>query len=354
LENKPLNIARALWWEEDVLYLLDQTRLPTEELVLEIRNQAELVNAIQALSIRGAPALGIAGAYGILLTASDWKQSSEPPDWPALRKELEPLMNARPTAVNLRWAIERVLRQALDAAPATRHDAYRLLVQAARDLHEEDEERCRRIGEHGAALLKDSGRIITHCNTGALATGGIGTALGVIYAAVMQGKAVQVYADETRPLLQGARLTAWELQRAHIPVTVLTDGMAAALMQQESIDCVIVGADRIAANGDTANKIGTYQLAVAARFHDVSFYVAAPTSTIDLDLDSGRQIPIEMRSGEEVLSLQGVRTAPEDVDAYAPAFDVTPARLISAIITDLGVLFPPYNLKESLGKRREL
>lgn len=351
--NDTLNIAKALWWEQDTLYLLDQTRLPAEEKVLEIRNQRDLVTAIQALSIRGAPALGIAGAYGVLITAAEWKHSSGPPEWTDLRKALKPLLHARPTAVNLQWAIERCLNRSIDSTPSTESAAYQILFQEALAIHKEDQRRCDAIGEYGAALLGTNNRVITHCNTGALATGGIGTALGVIYSAVRQGKQVRVYADETRPLLQGARLTAWELQRAQIPVTVLTDGMAAALMQRQSIDCVIVGADRIATNGDTANKIGTYQLAVSAHFHHVPFYVAAPTSTIDLQLASGDQIPIEMRAPEEILALNDIFIAPKGVDAYSPAFDVTPSTLITGIITDEGIAYPPYDLKQYLKGRLE-
>jgi len=348
LESNALNIANALWWEEDTLCLLDQTRLPAEEVTLHITEVSELIEAIRKLSVRGAPAIGIAGAYGVVLAARPWKESSHPPDWEQLTSEISALREARPTAVNLSWAIDRMIRTVSSAHPPSRGAAYDAFLAEAKNIHEEDEERCRRIGEHGAALLSETSQVITHCNTGALATGGIGTALGVIYAAVMQGRQVQVYADETRPLLQGARLTAWELQRANIPVTVMTDGMAASLMDQQPIDAVIVGADRIAVNGDTANKIGTYQLALTAHSHNVPFYVAAPTSTIDPDLETGREIPIEIRGKSEVVRWGNLQTAPEGVDVYAPAFDVTPNRYISAIITDRGVVRPPYNLRSIL------
>lgn len=341
--NRDLNIARALWWENNTLHLLDQTQLPEKEIVLHIRDVPHLIEAIKALSIRGAPALGIAGAYGTVLAASEWEGSTAPPDWDQLQQKVGPLISARPTAVNLGWAVNRMIARGRETGPTTSGNAYRLLEQEAVAIHREDEERCKKIGRNGAELLADSGQVITHCNTGALATGGIGTALGVIYSAVMHGKSVRVYADETRPLLQGARLTAWELQRAGIPVTVMSDGMGAALMQQEPINCVIVGADRIANNGDTANKIGTYHLAIAAQAHNVPFYVAAPTSTIDTTIESGNDIPIEIRGEEEVLSWREIQTAPENVPAYAPAFDVTPAAYIAAIITDIGIAYPPFN-----------
>ncbi len=346
--NRELNIARALWWEDDTLHLLDQTQLPEKEVILHIQEVNHLIGAIKALAIRGAPALGIAGAYGTVLAASEWKGSSAPPDWDQLRQKIGPLISARPTAVNLEWAVNRMIARGRDAGSVISDNAYRFLEQEAVALHREDEERCKKIGQNGAELLADSGQVITHCNTGALATGGIGTALGVIYSAVMQGKSVRVFADETRPLLQGARLTAWELHRAGIPVTVMSDGMGAALMQQEHINCVLVGADRIANNGDTANKIGTYHLAIAAKAHHVPFYVAAPTSTIDLTIESGDDIPIEIRGKEEVLSWRTMQTAPENVSAYAPAFDVTPAAYITAIITDIGVAYPPFNFRTFL------
>ena len=352
LANENLNIARALWWEGSILKMLDQTQLPENEVVLEISEIPDLISAIKRLSVRGAPALGVAGAYGTVLAARPWENSKQTPDWHSLETDLQPLMDARPTAVNLRWAIQRVLDAAKARNPATAAGAYDLLESEAITLHREDEERCRKIGEYGADLLSDQPKIITHCNTGALATGGIGTALGVIYAAAMHGKAVEVYADETRPLLQGARLTAWELRRAEIPVHVMTDGMAASLMQRESIDAVIVGADRIAANGDTANKIGTYQLAIAARAHEVPFYVAAPTSTIDLSVESGEEIPIEIRDGAEVISWGNIRTVPDGIDVYSPAFDVTPATYIHSIITDIGVISPPYDLRRFLSQKQ--
>jgi methylthioribose-1-phosphate isomerase len=245
LENSSLNIPRTIWWENDAVHLLDQTQLPKKEEILTIRDADALIDAIKRLSVRGAPALGIAGAYGVLLIASGWQHDKAKPRWTELREAVNPLRESRPTAVNLAWAIDRVILAAESQQPSTMESAYSLMQQEAAEIHIEDEERCKKIGMHGAEVLSESANVITHCNAGALATGGIGTALGVIYAAVMQGKQVHVYSDETRPLLQGARLTAWELQRANIPVTVMTDGMAASLMHQRSIDAVVVGADRI-------------------------------------------------------------------------------------------------------------
>lgn len=352
LENNTLNVPRAIWWENHAVHLLDQTLLPKKEEILTIRDVDALISAIKRLSVRGAPALGIAGAYGVLLVASDWRDNESQPNWAGLRDAANPLRESRPTAVNLSWAIDRVLLAAESQQPSTRAAAYSIMQQEAVDIHLDDEERCKKIGTHGAEVLSGSANVITHCNAGALATGGIGTALGVIYAAVMQGKQVHVYSDETRPLLQGARLTAWELQRANIPVTIMTDGMAASLMHHRTIDAVVVGADRIANNGDTANKIGTYQLALAAQAHDIPFYVAAPTSTIDTSLPSGDDIPIEMRERDEVIRWGDIQTAPSNVDVYSPAFDVTPARLINGIITDVGIAKPPVNFQEFLRNAR--
>jgi len=348
--NEFSQIPRALWWEDHRLFLLDQTRLPSEEIILEIQSPAQLIAAIQRLAVRGAPALGIAGAYGVLLAAAGWQHSQASPDWDAFESEVQQLREARPTAVNLRWAIDRVIRIARESRPSSEEQAYQSLEKEAISIHEDDQQRCQKIGEYGMGLLGESATVITHCNAGALATGGIGTALGVIYSAAMHGKQVRVYADETRPLLQGARLTTWELQRAHIPVTIMTDGMSASLMHQQHIDCVIVGADRIANNGDTANKIGTYQLAIAAKAHQVPFYVAAPTSTVDQSLPGGDDIPIEMRQGDEVISWGKIKTAPAGVGVYSPAFDVTPASYISAIITDTGIAYPPFNFRKFLGE----
>jgi methylthioribose-1-phosphate isomerase len=337
-------VPEAVRWAEsgDAVDILDQTRLPEEEVRLRIESTDAMVEAIGALRVRGAPAIGIAAALALALDAAQHTKL-EPAAFAAhLSDARARLLGARPTAVNLGWALERLerLRASLGAAP-NGVVACKLWGEATAIL-EEDRAMCRAIGEHGLTLLAPGARVLTHCNAGALATGGIGTALAPIYLAHERGLAPQVFADETRPLLQGSRLTAWELTRAGIPVTLVTDSVAAVLMAQGRIDAVVVGADRIAANGDVANKVGTYGLAVQARHHGVPFYVAAPTSTLDVRTATGADIPIEVRSADEVRRGFGRLTAPADVPVYAPAFDVTPAELITAIITDRGVLQPPF------------
>jgi methylthioribose-1-phosphate isomerase len=308
----------------DAVRLLDQTKLPGEEVWVSLRTADEVARAITDLVVRGAPAIGVAAAYGIAVEARRGA------DVARLRAAAEKLVRARPTAVNLAWAVRRISRRiGLGAAE---------VLAEAHAIRDEDEAACRRIGALGAPLLPPAARVLTHCNAGALATAGYGTALGVIRAAVEGGNPVSVFADETRPFLQGARLTAWELHRDGIPVTILTDGMAGWLMQRREIACVVVGADRIAANGDVANKIGTYALAVLAAHHHLPFYVAAPWSTVDLETPTGDSIPIEERSGDEVVTLAGQRIAPVGVSARYPAFDVTPAALVSAIVTERGVV----------------
>jgi len=312
----------------DRVRLLDQRLLPAREEWLSLATSAEVAEAIRTLAVRGAPAIGVAAAYAL---AADARRGADPA---TLGRNAESLSRARPTAVNLAWAVRRVAARFGEGAAA--------VLREAHAIRDEDEASCRRMGALGAALLPPRARVLTHCNAGALATAGYGTALGVIRAAVEAGNPVTVLADETRPFLQGARLTAWELQRDGIPVTVLTDGMAGWLMQRGEIDAVVVGADRIARNGDVANKIGTYGLAVLAAHHRIPFYVAAPWSTVDLSTPDGAAIPIEERSGDEVTLLHGVRIAPEGVPARYPAFDVTPAALVGAIITERGVSRPPH------------
>lgn len=331
-------------YERGVVRLLDQTKLPAEEVVHESRDLDTLIDAIQRLVVRGAPAIGVAAAHGAVLAADLRLEKGEEGDALAdsLREDLGRLAQARPTAVNLGWALKRMGRVLDDASGLDPEKLREKMAAEAKAIHEEDVELCRRMGEHGASLLPDPATVLTHCNTGALATAGIGTALGVVQAAVDAGKSVRAFADETRPLLQGARLTAWELRRMDVPVDVLVDGAAGWLLRTRKVDAVLVGSDRIAANGDVANKIGTYPLAVLAHRHGVPFYVVAPTSTVDLDLASGEDIPIELRSPDEVCGFAGTRTAPEGVGAFAPAFDVTPADLVSAIVTETGVLRPPY------------
>jgi methylthioribose-1-phosphate isomerase len=313
---------------KDVVRLLDQRRLPGAEVWLELESSLEVAAAIKDLTVRGAPAIGVAAAYGLAVDARRGANVGQ------LREAAERLVRARPTAVNLAWAVRRMSRRLGLGAEE--------LLAEAHAIRDEDEAACRRIGALGAPLIPPGARVLTHCNAGALATAGYGTALGVVRAAFEAGNAISVFAGETRPFLQGARLTAWELQRDGIPVTLLTDGMAGWLMARGEIACVIVGADRIAANGDVANKIGTYALAVLAAHHHLPFYVAAPWSTVDLETPQGESIPIEERDHEEVVTLAGQRIAPVGVGARYPAFDVTPEALVSAIVTERGIVRRPY------------
>lgn len=335
-----MSVIEAIRWSDDgrAVRIIDQRCLPGAEVYRELRSVEEIRDAISTLAVRGAPAIGIAGAMGMLVAVDEAERDGVDP-MSHLRVAHEVIRRARPTAVNLAWAVDRVL----DVAQSANGDLRAIVRDEATKILDEDRAMCRRIGEHGADLIPDGAKIITHCNAGALATGGIGTALAAIYVAVEQGKRLSVYADETRPLLQGSRLTAWELQRAGIPVTVLVDGAAASLMREEKIDLCIVGADRIAENGDVANKVGTFPLALAANHHGVPFYVAAPSSTLDPSTKSGNEILIEQRGGNEVCSPFDTPTAPDGVAVYNPAFDVTPARLITAIITDRAVVRAPFH-----------
>jgi methylthioribose-1-phosphate isomerase len=324
------------------LRIIDQTRLPGALVELALTTLPEMVEAIQSLRVRGAPAIGVAAAIGLAVIA-ERAAIATPAQFDALIMEsARALRSARPTAVNLAWAIEKVLAAGLvgGASPTVRATAMRVEAMA---ILSDDIAMCTRIGTHGATLLRDGMNVLTHCNAGALATAGIGTALAPVYTMHARGAAIHVFADETRPLLQGARLTAWELERAGVPVTLLTDGMAASVMRTGRIDAVLVGADRIAANGDVANKIGTYGLAVLARHHGVPFYVLAPRSTLDAQTPNGDAMQIEQRDAAEVRSLGGVATAPAGVRVHNPAFDVTPAALVTAIVTDSGVFHPPYH-----------
>ena len=314
-----------LRWDGRSLFLLDQRLLPREEVWIECRTASEVAEAIRTMVVRGAPAIGDSAAFGMAMAAQRGDD---------LHAAGEELRQARPTAVNLAWAIDRMLRVHAEGTGDLTLEAQRILS--------EDVAANRRMGKYGAELLGEQSTVLTHCNAGALATGGYGTALGVIRAAVEAGKRVAVFADETRPYLQGARLTAWELQRDGIDVTLITDSMSGHFFQQGKFDAVLVGADRIAANGDAANKIGTYTVAVLANAHGVPFYVAAPVSTIDPHCPTGADIPIEERSALEVTDIGGTRMAPEGIQVRHPAFDVTPARLITAIITERGVLRTPY------------
>lgn len=326
--------VQALKRNGNAIDLLDQTRLPAELVYRHIEDYRDIITAIKRLEVRGAPAIGIAAAYGLALGVQ--QAADDSPE--RIQNIASDIKNARPTAVNLSWAIDRVLRRLKNEKPAGLQKTLQLLWDEAETIHDEDRQLCRSIGEHGASLIKSGDTVLTHCNTGALATGGIGTALGVIYVAAEQGKQISVYADETRPLLQGARLTAWELKQANIPVTLIADSVAAMLMRQGRVQIAIVGADRIAKNGDVANKIGTYSVAVNARQHNVPFYVAAPYSTFDQQIESGDGIPIEERSPAEVTEGFGRRTAPDGIAVYAPAFDITPREFITGYITDKGIL----------------
>lgn len=333
--------VRAIVWREDALELLDQRLLPGELRYRRLTSSAEVAVAIRDMVVRGAPAIGIAAAYGVVLAARH-RHAGEPDRWRvAIGEDLALLAASRPTAVNLCWALRRMER--VIAEPGDEPLA-RLLAEA-RAIHAEDIAANRRMGELGAALLDERGAVLTHCNTGSLATGGYGTALGVIRHGYAAGLIGRVYADETRPWLQGARLTAWELVRDGIPVTLLADGAAAALLRRGEVRWAIVGADRVAANGDVANKIGTYHLAVAARYHGVRFMVVAPTSTVDMSIASGADIPIEQRAAEELLTLGGQPVAAAGAEVWNPSFDVTPAELVDALVTEQGVVLAPDGAK---------
>lgn len=336
---------------EGHLVLIDQTRLPMELIELPCRDVETVWEAIKMLRVRGAPAIGVSAAYGVCVGIQTVNAADEAALYNRLHQVLDYLAGSRPTAVNLFWALDRMRRVAEGVrgkAPSTNLPSR--LLQEAHAIEQEDRAMCHAIGRHGAELLRDGQGVLTHCNAGGLATADYGTALAVFFAAHEAGKRLAVFADETRPLLQGARLTAWELQQRGLDVTLICDSMAAQVMREGKIHAVVVGADRIAANGDTANKIGTYSVACLAHVHNIPFYVAAPTSTFDLKLASGDGIPIEHRDPAEITNGFGRQTAPTGVKAYNPAFDVTPARLIAAFITERGVIRPPYldNLRERL------
>lgn len=334
--------VKTIQWQDDCVAYIDQTLLPHEFIVRTCQTHEEVAEAIQKMQVRGAPAIGVFAAMGLALAALRSPALTTLGIIKDLEKAYELLKATRPTAVNLVWGLDRVMHVAKVRNHLTADELKRYLTLEVQVMAQEDEEINRAIGKNGQALIPSNAKILTHCNAGGLATVAYGTALGVIRAAAEAGKQVQVWVDETRPLLQGARLTAWELMQAGISMTLISDNMAAYFMGQGEIDMVIVGADRIAANGDTANKIGTYGLAILAKEHRIPFYVAAPVSTIDPRIPDGKQIPIEERPTEEVSVIRGKRVAPEGVMIANPAFDVTPAHLISGIITERGVLWPPY------------
>jgi methylthioribose-1-phosphate isomerase len=332
-------MARPIEWFDGKLRILDQSRLPREQIFIDLDNYRDVALAIKEMRVRGAPAIGVAAAYGIALGALDVKTVGKDEFLAQFNQVMQAFAASRPTAVNLFQAIDRMKKAARGDGVT---EIKKSLVNEAKRIHREEVTATRQLSQLGAELIKDGFTLLTHCNAGPLATAGYGTALGVIKAAKDQGKKVSVFVTETRPLLQGARLTTWELRQEGIPVTLITDSMAGYFMHQKEIDCVIVGADRIAANGDVANKIGTYTLAVLAKEIKIPFYVAAPTSTIDLSLSSGDKIPIEERSPEEVTHIQGVPIAPEGIRAANPAFDITPCSYITAIITEKGIIRAPY------------
>jgi methylthioribose-1-phosphate isomerase len=345
---------RTVWWEPGAVCLIDQRRLPHEQVTVRCTDLAAVAAAIKTMTVRGAPAIGITAAYGMALAAEQAHADDGRALLASLARAKAELDAQRPTAVNLAWATSRVLARAEAAATDGPAAIGAAVLAEAQAIHAEDLAMCHAIGDHGAALIPARGHVLTHCNAGGLATAGYGTALAPIRTAHAQGRAVHVFVDETRPFLQGARLTAWELREAGIPQTLITDSMAGFMMRRGEVDCVIVGADRIVANGDVANKIGTYSLAVLARAHGIPFYVAAPSSTIDLSMAHGDLIPIEERPAAEVVALGGQQIAPAGVAAAHPAFDVTPHELVTAIITERGVIYPPFEegLQEAQSAKR--
>jgi methylthioribose-1-phosphate isomerase len=355
MPDAPDHFPPTLHWSGDCdgrLVLIDQTLLPVELREIECRNVESVWEAIRSLRVRGAPAIGIAAAYGVCIGVQTVAGRSSDDFFARLEEVTRYLATSRPTAVNLFWALERMksVAEGLRGNRPPQQIAARLIAEA-RAIEDEDRQMCRAIGRHGAQLLADGQGVLTHCNAGGLATADYGTALAVFFASHEAGKKLHVYADETRPLLQGARLTAWELLQRGIETTLICDSMAAQVMAEGRIQAVVVGADRIAANGDTANKIGTYGVAVLAAHHHLPFYVAAPSSTFDFSIATGKEIPIEHRDAREITHGFGRQTAPEGVHAYNPAFDVTPAALIAAFITERGVIRPPYGENLAAGLR---
>ncbi len=328
---------KTLEWIDSKLRLLDQTKLPEKLVYIDCEDFKSVASAIKTLQVRGAPAIGIAAAYGVVLGMLNRTYRTQIEYKIRLEEVVSELKRTRPTAVNLFWALEKMRKLVDNTNEKNFENLNQLLLKEALLIHEEDKIMCKKIGQNGATLLKDNDTVLTHCNAGALATGGIGTALGVIYTAVSKGKKIKVFTDETRPVLQGARLTAWELKQQGIDFTLICDNTAAWAMRKKSINAVIVGADRIAKNLDTANKIGTYNLAVLAKAHNIPFYVAAPSSSFDLSIEDGDKIKIEERSSEEVTNWMNRKTAPDGTKVFSPAFDVTPVELITAVITEKGI-----------------
>ncbi len=337
-------MIKTIFWKNNTVVLIDQNALPLAERYVTCKSYKEVIACIKDLTVRGAPAIGVAAAMGVAVGALHIPSLSPERFRHKFFAICDEIAQARPTARNLFWALERMKKVVDHSNQTSQRDLVKELIHEAKDISSEDIAINKQMGKNGSSLIADGDNILTHCNAGALATAGYGTALGVIRAAKEQGKKLHVYVDETRPVLQGARLTAWELKKERIPHTLITDNMAGFLMSQKKIDKIIVGADRIAANGDAANKIGTYALAVLAKAHRIPFYIAAPVSTIDFCLKTGAGIPIEERKSDEVTHFKGVRSAPEGTKVYNPAFDVTPARFITAIVTEKGILKKPFRV----------
>ena len=335
-------MIKTVEYVDGIVRMIDQTRLPVEKVFIDCKTIDDVANAIKTMIIRGAPAIGVSAAMGVSLAAEMIQADNFEKFYTQLEDKCLNLAQSRPTAVNLAWAIERMKSVARESKSLSISELKKKLKQESIDICKEDIESNMAMGSFGQTLINDGSTVLTHCNAGALATAGFGTALGVIRAAVNAGKKIEVLADETRPFLQGARLTVWELMEDNIPVKLITDNMSGFFMKNNQVDVVVVGADRIAGNGDVANKIGTYMVAVLAQKHQIPFYVAAPISTLDLSLNSGEEIPIEQRSEDEVMTLNNKRITPEGASAAHPAFDITPNDLVTAIITDKGIAKPPY------------
>lgn len=341
--NNTDTAIQSIEWKEDHLRILDQTYLPKREVYSDIKDVGRIWEAIKKLRVRGAPAIGIAAAYGFYMGIKELPESTFESFWVEVERVAEYLEGARPTAINLQWALERIKNTIQAHRDKPIDEIKKIVLETAKTIHDEDKRICKMIGEKGAKLVKKGSKILTHCNTGSLATGQYGTALSVIFHAHKEGKKIEIWVDETRPLLQGSRLTAWELMNAEIPMKIITDSAAGSLMKQGKVDMIIVGTDRVAANGDTANKIGTYPLAVLAKEHEIPFYVAVPLSTIDMNLENGEDIPIEERDSDEITSFNGSQVAPKKVETYNPAFDVTPHKYITGFITEKGIVEPPFD-----------
>lgn len=335
-------VIQSIEWKSDHVRIIDQTFLPARTIFCDIRDVGQMWEAIKKLRVRGAPAIGIAAAYGFYLGIRDLQEESYAGFKIEMDRIADYLASSRPTAINLNWALERLKNTIHAHREKSVSEIKEIILKTAITIHEEDKRICERIGKHGQELVPQDAQILTHCNTGSLATGMYGTALSMIYHAHLAGKNIHVWVDETRPLLQGARLTAWELMKAEIPMTLICDSAAGHVMKSTKVDLIVVGTDRVAANGDTANKIGTYSLSVLAKEHGIPFYVAAPLSSIDMNIENGDQIPIEERDSKEITDFGSTTVAPAKVNTFNPAFDVTPAANITAFITEKGIVKPDY------------